>query len=202
VVCDSFRPQMATVRPHVMPVPERVPGRSGTTVFASLPIREVDVFTKVLQVISGSQAGKADIAGAEFIVSGGRGMMAGENFALLDELARELGGVVAASRCAVDAGWMPAERQVGQTGRTVRPRVYIACGISGAIQHLAGMRDADLIIAINSDKDAPIFEQAAYGIVGDLFQVVPAFTSQLRKLKAARGAAQAGRCDTNSVQAA
>jgi electron transfer flavoprotein alpha subunit len=171
-------------------------------VFASLPIREADVFTKVLQVISCAEAGAVDIAGAEFIVSGGRGMMARENFTLLDELARELGGVVGASRCAVDAGWMPAERQVGQTGRTVRPRVYIACGISGAIQHLAGMRDADLIIAINSDKDAPIFEKAAYGIVGDLFQVVPAFTSHLRALKAARGLAPAGRGDIKAVEAA
>ena len=110
-------------------------------------------------------------------------MMAKENFALLKELADELGGVVGASRSAVDAGWMPHERQVGQTGKTVRPKIYIACGISGAIQHLVGMQDSDLIIAINRDREAPIFEVATYGIVGDLFQVVPAITRRIRELK-------------------
>jgi len=188
IMCDRFRPQMATVRSHVMPMPERVPGRTGRTVFASLPINEGEVFTKVLQVIKDQKAGEVDIAGAEFIVSGGRGLMAKENFALLQELADELGGVVGASRSAVDAGWMPPDRQVGQTGKTVRPKIYIACGISGAIQHLVGMQDSDLIIAINRDKEAPIFEVASYGIVGDLFQVVPELTSQLRALKAAKAA--------------
>ena len=102
-------------------------------------------------------------------------------------LINELGGVVGASRSAVDAGWMPQERQVGQTGKTVRPKIYVACGISGAIQHLVGMQDSDVVIAINRDKDAPIFEVATYGIVGDLFQVIPAITARLRELKAARG---------------
>lgn len=124
-----------------------------------------------------------DVAGAEFIVSGGRGMMGKDNFTLLQELANELGGVVGASRSAVDAGWMSHERQVGQTGKTVRPKIYIACGISGAIQHLVGMQDSDLVIAINRDKDAPIFEVAHYGVVGDLFQVVPALTQRIRELK-------------------
>jgi len=195
IMCDRFRPQMATVRSHVMPMPEKVPGRNGRTVFASLPINEADVFTKVLQVIRDGKGGDVDIAGAEFIVSGGRGMMAKENFSILKELADELGGVVGASRSAVDAGWMPADRQVGQTGKTVRPKIYIACGISGAIQHLVGMQDSDLVIAINRDKEAPIFEVASYGIVGDLFQIVPAITSLLREMKAAKAPAVAGSPD-------
>ena len=186
IMCDRFRPQMATVRSHVMQMPERVAGSSGTIIHESLPMSETDIFTKVLQVIRENKGDQVDIAGAEFIVSGGRGMMAKEHFALLQELADELGGVVGASRSAVDAGWMPAERQVGQTGKTVRPKIYIACGISGAIQHLVGMQDSDLVIAINRDPEAPIFEVAGYGIVGDLFQVVPAITSQLRELKTAK----------------
>jgi electron transfer flavoprotein alpha subunit len=187
IMCDRFRPQMATVRPHVMAMPDRVPGRTGTVVRESSSSREEDILAKVLEVISDSQGKDAiDIAAAEFIVSGGRGMMGRENFALLAELAAELGGVVGASRSAVDAGWMPMERQVGQTGKTVRPKIYIACGISGAIQHLVGMQDSDVIIAINRDREAPIFDVATYGIVGDLFQVVPALIRQIRDVRGAR----------------
>ncbi|GFO66705.1 electron transfer flavoprotein subunit alpha [Geomonas limicola] len=186
IMCDRFRPQMATVRAHVMTLPERQPFATGSIVHETLPINEALVFTKVLEVIRENRGDQVDVAGAEFIVSGGRGMMSKENFGILQELADELGGVVAASRSAVDAGWMPAERQVGQTGKTVRPKIYLACGISGAIQHLVGMQDSDLVIAINRDPQAPIFEVAGYGIVGDLFKVVPAITSYLRELKGVR----------------
>jgi electron transfer flavoprotein alpha subunit len=187
IMCDKYRPQMSTVRPHVMAMPEHQPGRSGEIVREECPIREDDILVKVLEVISDKKGmGQIDIAGAEFIVSGGRGMMGKENFTMLQELADELGGVVGASRSAVDAGWMPPERQVGQTGKTVRPKVYVACGISGAIQHLVGMQDSDTIIAINRDREAPIFEVATYGIVGDLFQVIPAITNRLRELKKPR----------------
>ena len=187
IMCDKFRPQMATVRPHVMPMSEKQSGRTGTIIRESCPILEEDILVKVLEIISDRKKDNVDVAGAEFIVSGGRVMMGKENFGMLKELADELGGVVGASRSAVDAGWMPQERQVGQTGKTVRPKIYVACGISGAIQHLVGMQDSDVIIAINRDKDAPIFEVATYGIVGDLFQVIPAITNRLRELKAARG---------------
>ncbi|GFO65678.1 electron transfer flavoprotein subunit alpha [Geomonas paludis] len=184
IMCDRFRPQMATVRPHVMPMPFQNKGRTGTVIHESCPISESSIFTRVLEVITEKGAkDKVDVAGAEFIVSGGRGLMAKENFAMLEELAEELGGVVGGSRSAVDAGWLPQDRQVGQTGKTVRPKIYIACGISGAIQHLVGMQDSDVIVAINRDPEAPIFEVATFGIVGDLFQVVPALTAQVKEMK-------------------
>ncbi len=184
IMCDKFRPQMATVRPHVMTLPERSEGADGEIVRINCPIDEKDILTKVLEVINDKKGNDdVDVAGAEFIISGGRGMMGPASFAMLKELADELGGVVGASRSAVDAGWMPHDRQVGQTGKTVRPKIYIACGISGAIQHLVGMQDSDLIIAINRDKEAPIFEVAHYGIVGDLFQVIPELTRGIRELK-------------------
>lgn len=181
---EGTRPQMSTVRPHVMPLPERGPERQGEIIRESVPVKEEDILAKVLEVINDSRGDSVDVAAADIIVSGGRGMQNSENFKILQELADELGGVVGSSRAAVDAGWMPAERQVGQTGKTVRPKIYIACGISGAIQHLVGMQESDVIIAINRDKQAPIFEVATYGIVGDLFQIVPAITSHIREIRA------------------
>ena len=187
IICDRFRPQMSTVRPHVMPMPDRQDGATGKVMEETFVISESAIFTRVLEVIT-DNGGKecVDVAGAEFIVSGGRGLMAKEHFAMLEELAHQLGGVVGGSRSAIDAGWLPQERQVGQTGKTVRPKIYIACGISGAIQHLVGMQDSDVIIAINRDAGAPIFEVATFGIVGDLFLVVPALTARVRELKRAR----------------
>lgn len=185
IMCDKFRPQMSTVRPNVMPMPEKKKGAAGIIVRDDFAVPEENILTKVIEIIHDANSkGRVDITGAEFIVSGGRGMMCPENFAMLQELADELGGVVGASRSAVDAGWMPQDRQVGQTGKTVRPKIYIACGISGAIQHLVGMQDSDMIIAINRDRQAPIFEVATYGIVGDLFQVIPSITKKIRALKA------------------
>jgi len=191
IMCDKFRPQMATVRPNVMPMPERHEGATGVIVREGFTVPEESILTKVIEIIYDA-GGKShvDITGADFIVSGGRGMMGPENFAILQELAEELGGVVGASRSAVDAGWMPGDRQVGQTGKTVRPKIYIACGISGAIQHLVGMQDSDMVIAINRDRQAPIFEVATYGIVGDLFQVIPAITGRIRQLKQQRSGHQ------------
>ncbi|TGU72537.1 4Fe-4S dicluster domain-containing protein [Geomonas terrae] len=190
IMCDRFRPQMATVRPHVMPMPAQRAGATGILIKESCPVSEASIFTRVLEVIT-EKGGKekVDVAGAEFIVSGGRGLMAKENFAMLEELADELGGVVGGSRSAVDAGWLPQDRQVGQTGKTVRPKIYIACGISGAIQHLVGMQDSDVIIAINRDAEAPIFEVATFGIVGDLFEVIPALTAGIRNVKGNAGEA-------------
>ena len=190
IMTERTRPQMASVRPHVMPMPDKDPSRKGEIVRESLAISEEDIGVKVLEVedLRSHGAEDIDIAAADIIVAGGRGMKSKENFQVLQELADELGGVVAASRSAVEAGWLPPERQVGQTGKTVRPKIYIACGISGAIQHLVGMQDSDVIIAINRDRQAPIFEVATYGIEGDLFEVVPAITSHIRELHAQKKA--------------
>lgn len=188
ILTERSRPQMATVRPHVMPMPPRDDSHSGEVVREPVTLKEEAIAVKVLEVIDDCSQGAdaIDIAAADIIVSGGRGMHAKENFQMLQELADELGGVVGSSRAAVEAGWMPVERQVGQTGKTVRPKIYIACGISGAIQHLVGMQDSDVIIAINHDKQAPIFEVATYGIVGDVFHVVPAITKRIKELNATK----------------
>jgi len=194
---ENTRPQMSTVRPRVMPIPEKIASRKGEIVRESLDLREGDIAVKILDIVSDQMAGDVDLVKADVIVSGGRGMQSGENFSILQELADELGGMVGSSRGAVEAGWMPPERQIGQTGRTVRPIIYIACGISGAIQHLVGMQEADVIIAINRDKDAPIFEVAHYGIIGDLFEVIPALTRKMKDLRAKKASIPVQREESN-----
>ena len=181
ILTETARPQMASVRPHVMPKPEFQAGKKGELITESFNMPEDQIATKVLEIKSLLTEGSVNIAGANVIVSGGRGLLSQENFKMLQELADLLGGVVGATRSAIDAGWMPHERQVGQTGKTVRPKLYIACAISGAIQHLVGMQDADHIIAINKDKTAPIFEVAHLGIVGDVFDIIPGVIEQLKK---------------------
>ena len=186
IVTERTRPQMATVRPRAMPMPEQDTSRKGEIVRESMVISEEDIGVKVLEVIDSSKqgAGGVDITAAEIIVCGGRGIQSKDDFQILQELADELGGVVAASRAAVEDGLTPMESWIGQSGKTVRPKIYIAAGVSGAIQHLAGMRDSDVIIAINYDRQAPIFEVATYGIEGDVLQVVPAITKYVRELRA------------------
>ena len=175
IVCPDHRPQMATVRPKVFAPLAPVPGRTGELIEEALNLK--DPVVRVLETVNAMQ-NEVNVAGAEFIVTGGRGVGAPENFKLLEDLADALGG---AARAAVDAGWISSFHQVGQTGKTVRPKIYIACGVSGQIQHLVGMSSSDTIIAINKDPDAPIFGVADIGIVGDLFQVVPALTKALRR---------------------
>jgi len=181
ILTEKARPQMASVRPYVMPKPQFQPGRNGEIVNEPFTMPAEQITAKILEVIPLASEGEVNIAAANVIVSGGRGLLGPENFKMLEELADILGGVVGASRSAVDAGWMPHERQVGQTGKTVKPKLYIACGISGAIQHLVGMQDSDYIIAVNKDKRAPIFEVAHLGIVGDVFEIIPAVTEELRR---------------------
>jgi electron transfer flavoprotein alpha subunit len=171
VVNEKAKPQIATVRPKAFAMPQKDASKSGEAVKETFMVAEADLSTKFLEFIK-SQV-KVNLVEADIIVSGGRGTGGPEGFNVLKELAETLGAAVGASRAAVDSGWMPYEHQVGQTGKTVKPKIYIACGISGAIQHMAGMKTSDCIVAINKDPDAPIFKNATIGIVADYKVIVP-----------------------------
>ncbi|HOJ72125.1 MAG TPA: electron transfer flavoprotein subunit alpha/FixB family protein [Syntrophorhabdaceae bacterium] len=183
VVNEKAKPQITTVRPKSFAMPEKNDANQGEVVKEAFTVADADLHSKVLEFVKAATT--VNLVEADIIVSGGRGVGKPEGFELLKQLADVLGGAVGASRAAVDSGWIPYEHQVGQTGKTVKPKIYIACGISGAIQHLAGMRTSDCIVAINKDPDAPIFKAATFGIVGDYTQVVPKliekFKSKLNK---------------------
>ena len=179
IACPDHRPQMATVRAGVMQKIDPIKGAKAEVIEYNPGFTPDNKYVEILDVVK-SVADTVDIADAKILVSGGRGVGSKENFKLLQDLADVLGGTVSCSRAVVENGWLPVERQVGQTGKTVRPNVYFAIGISGAIQHVAGMEESDIIVAINKDETAPIFDVADYGLVGDLNKIVPQLTEMLK----------------------
>jgi electron transfer flavoprotein alpha subunit len=181
ILCPDYRPQMATVRPRVMKRCTYDEARKGDII----PVQSEGLRsrTKVLDTVKELSGSTVNLQEAEIIVSGGRGLGDPKGFKLLEELAELLGGSVGSSRAAVDSGWIPYRHQVGQTGKTVCPKVYFACGISGAVQHLVGMQSSDVIIAINRNPEAPIFDAASYGLVGDLYEIVPLLIKKIKESK-------------------
>lgn len=182
IACPDFRPQMATVRPGVMQKAPRVAGAQAVIEEFNPGFTPDNKYVEILKIVK-AVSDIEDIMDAKILVSGGRGVGSPENFKLLEDLADAIGGTVSCSRAVVDAGWKPKALQVGQTGKTVRPHVYFAIGISGAIQHLAGMEESDIIIAINKDETAPIFDVADYGVVGDLNKIVPVLTEKIKEAR-------------------
>ncbi len=183
ILCPDHRPQIGTVRPGVFKKCEPCAAHA-EIIREDIKVSAEQIRTQVLELLKEMGDENVDLEGAEIIVSGGRGVGGPEGFAPIKALAEVLGATVGASRAAVDSGWISHAHQVGQTGKTVGPKLYIACGISGAIQHLAGMSGSDCIVAVNKDPDAPIFDVADYGVVGDLFQVLPVLTEEIKKLRA------------------
>jgi len=182
IECPLTRPQMATVRPKVMAPALPDLSRKGEVVRIDVPQHQAQSKIEVLETVVNT-TDQVNIQEVETLVAGGRGLDSAKGFELIRELAAELGGAVAASRAAVDSGWIPYPHQVGQTGKTVSPKLYIACGISGAVQHAVGMQSAEIVVAINRDKNAPIFDIATYGVVGDLYEVVPKLIKRLQEIK-------------------